>query len=161
MLAIRQVLINRGGLEETNSHYEKMQPFWAHLLEERDAKYRKLFAKLDAYRAKTDVDREEWEAETKPFNEFMEKREAERTEWEADFEKMISKRKADREEVVARLEAIHDKTNPNQMKLEPEMEHQEEMDVWLRDVKDGRKERTEERNPGEKNVVVERREISN
>jgi hypothetical protein len=99
----------------------------------------------------------------------MEKREAERRAynektmvgWKADIEKMISKRKADREEVVARLEAIHDKTNPNQMKLGPEM------DVWLQDMKDGRTERTacqeetEERNPGEKNVVVERHEIPN
>jgi hypothetical protein len=52
MLAIRQVLINTGRQEEMNAHCEKMKTFWAHLLEERDAKYRKLFTKLDAYRAK-------------------------------------------------------------------------------------------------------------
>jgi hypothetical protein len=75
----------------------------------------------------------------KAFNEMMDCREAERkvydekmmTEWEADrkkerkadFEKRMTKRRADREEVAARLEAIHDKTDANEMRLEPETEH--------------------------------------
>jgi hypothetical protein len=48
MLAV----INRGELEDADAHYAKMEPLWAHLLEEREAKYRKLFAKLDADREK-------------------------------------------------------------------------------------------------------------
>jgi hypothetical protein len=40
----------------------------------------------------------------------------------------MAKWKADRE-VAARLEAIHDKTDANQMRLEPETEHQEKMDA--------------------------------
>jgi hypothetical protein len=54
----------------------------------------------------------------------------------------VVKRKADREEVTARLEAIHDMTDDNQMRLEPETEHQGKMDSWIADMKDGRKERT-------------------
>jgi hypothetical protein len=45
-------------------------------------------------------------------------------------------RKADRE-VVARVEAIHDKTDTNQMRLEPETDHQEKNDAWIVDLKDG------------------------
>jgi hypothetical protein len=50
---------------------------------------------------------------------------------------MMAKKKADQEEVVERLEAIHDKTDANQMRLEPKMEHQEKMDAWIADMKDG------------------------
>jgi hypothetical protein len=49
----------------------------------------------------------------------------------------MAKRKADREEVAARLEAIHDKTNANQMRLEPKTEHQEKMDANLKEIKEG------------------------
>jgi hypothetical protein len=37
--------------------------------------------------------------------------------------------------VAARLEAIHDKTDTNQMRLEPETEHQEKMDANLKEIK--------------------------
>jgi hypothetical protein len=60
----------------------------------------------------------------------------------ADREKRKAERKTDREEVAARLEAMHDKTDANQMRLEPETEHQEKMDAWIANIKDGRKERT-------------------
>jgi hypothetical protein len=81
---------------------------------------------------------------------------------------MIAKSKADREEVAARLEAIHDKTDANQMKLEPETAQQVMMDAWITDMKYGRKERTAcqeateanpekmEPNPGEKEAVMKR-----
>jgi hypothetical protein len=52
---------------------------------------------------------------------MMERWEGERKD---DFEKMMAKRKADRE-VAARLEDSHEKTDTNQMRLEPKMEHQE------------------------------------
>ena len=45
--------------------------------------------------------------------------------WKADGEKWNAERKADQEEVAAGLEAIRDKRDTNQMRLEPEMEHQE------------------------------------
>jgi hypothetical protein len=57
------------------------------------------------------------------------------------------------------------------MRLQPETEHQEEMEAWLADVKDGQKERTAyqevteanpekmEQNPGKKEAVVEQQEI--
>jgi hypothetical protein len=58
------------------------------------------------------------------------------------------------------------------MRVEPETEHQDKMYAWIVDMKDGRKERAAcqeemeanpekmEPNPGEKEVVVERQEIS-
>jgi hypothetical protein len=46
----------------------------------------------------------------------------------------MAKKKADRE-VVAKLEAIHNKTDTNQMRLEPEMEHQEKMGANLKERK--------------------------
>jgi saccharopine dehydrogenase-like NADP-dependent oxidoreductase len=52
----------------------------------------------------------------------------------ADQEKREAEEKADRE-VATRLEA-------NQMRLEPETEHQEKMDAWIAGMKDGRKETT-------------------
>jgi hypothetical protein len=143
---------------------------WAHLLEERKAKYRKLFVKLDADRAKIDADREEWKAEKKAFNEMMERREAERAAYD---EKTMAERKADREEVAARLEAIHDKTDASLMKLEPEMEHQVEVDAWIPDMRDALKEKracqeaTEanpeklEANPGENEFIMEMQEFPN
>jgi hypothetical protein len=75
--------------------------------------------------------------------------------------------------VAARLEAIHDKTNANQISLEPESVHQEKMDAWIAAMKDDRKERTAcqeateanpekmEPNTGEKEAVMERQEIPN
>jgi hypothetical protein len=82
--------------------------------------------------------------------------------WKADGEKWKAEWKPDRKEVVARLEAIHD----NQMSSEPKMEHQEKMDAWIADMKDGQKETTgcqeaTEANPGRKEAVVERQEIPN
>jgi hypothetical protein len=74
---------------------------------------------------------------------------------------------------AARLEAIHDKTDINQMRLELETEHQEKMDAWIADMKDSPKDRTAyqeateanpekmEPNQGEKEAVVERQEIPN
>jgi hypothetical protein len=59
--------------------------------------------------------------------------------WKADQEKRKAERKADREEVEARLEAIHDKTDVNQTRLEPETEDQEKMDAWRADMKDSPK----------------------
>jgi hypothetical protein len=38
--------------------------------------------------------------------------------------------------VAAKLEAIHDKTDANQMRVEPVMEHQEKMDANLKVVKE-------------------------
>jgi hypothetical protein len=38
--------------------------------------------------------------------------------------------------VAARLESIHDKTNANQMRLEPEAEHQGKMDANLKEIKE-------------------------
>jgi hypothetical protein len=134
------------------------------------------------------------EAHMKAFNEMMERREPERkaydekmrAKWEAnrkkrkaDFEKMMTKwkadrdkRKAERKADKAKLEAIQDKTYANYMRLEPETEHQEKMDAWIADTKNGRKERTAcqevEANPekiepnlGEQEAVVERQEIPN
>jgi hypothetical protein len=75
--------------------------------------------------------------------------------------------------IQARRKATHDKKDTNQMRLEPKTEHQEKMDVWIAHMKDGRKERkacqevTEakpekmEPNPGEKEVIVERKKIPN
>jgi hypothetical protein len=75
--------------------------------------------------------------------------------------------------VAKRLEAIHDKTEANQMRVELETEHQEKMDAWIADMKNDRKETTAsqeameanlekmEPNSGEKEVVVERKEIPN
>jgi hypothetical protein len=73
--------------------------------------------------------------------------------------------------VATRLEAIHDKTDAKQMRVEPETEHQEKMDAWLANMKNDRKETTACQNamganlekmelkPGEKEAVVERQEI--
>jgi hypothetical protein len=63
--------------------------------------------------------------------------------------------------VAARLETIHDKIDDNQMRLEPETGHQEKMDAWILDMKDGllrsneATPKTMEPNPGEKEAVVE------
>jgi hypothetical protein len=46
------------------------------------------------------------------------------------------KKEAGREEVATRLEAIHNKAEANQMRLEPETEHQEKMDVNLKEVEE-------------------------
>jgi hypothetical protein len=76
------------------------------------------------------------EAERKAYKEkMMAEWEADRIERNADFKKRMAKRKTDRE-VAARLEAIHDKTDANQMKLEHETEHQENMDASLKDIKE-------------------------
>jgi hypothetical protein len=48
----------------------------------------------------------------------------------------LAKGKADREEVTARLGAIHDKTDANQMRLEPDTEHQKKMDASLTEIKE-------------------------
>jgi hypothetical protein len=81
--------------------------------------------------------------------------------------------RAETKVIQARRKAIHDKTDASQMRLEPETEHQEKMDLWMADMKDGRKEMTAcqeateanrekmEPNPGEKEGVVERRKIPN
>jgi hypothetical protein len=73
----------------------------------------------------------------------------------------------------ARLESIQDKTYVNRMRMEPESEHQKNMDAWITDMKNGRKEWTAcqeatvansekmDTNPGEKKAVVERQEIPN
>jgi hypothetical protein len=94
-------------------------------------------------------------------------------EWEADFEMMMAKRKANREEVAARLEAIHDKTDANQMRLVSKTKHQKKMDAWIVDMKDDRKERMGcqevveaspekmESNSGEKEAILEQQEIPN
>jgi hypothetical protein len=37
--------------------------------------------------------------------------------------------------VAAKLEAIHDKTHANEMRLEPETEHQEKMDANPEEIK--------------------------
>jgi hypothetical protein len=37
--------------------------------------------------------------------------------------------------VAARLKAIHDKTDTNEMRLEPEIEHEEKMDANLKEIK--------------------------
>jgi hypothetical protein len=180
MPAVRLDLINRGELEESDACYAKLEPLWARLLEEREVKYRKLFAKLDDNRAKIDTDQEKREAGRKTFYEIMERRKAGRkvydenmvAKWEADREKRKAERKADRE-VAERLETIHEETDANQMRLEPETEHQEKVDAWIADIKDGRKEKTAcqeatEANPeklgpdpGEMEAVVERQEIPN
>jgi hypothetical protein len=91
--------------------------------------------KLGVDRAKIDAVEEKRKADMKAFNEMMARSEVER---KADFEKM-TKGKADRE-VAARLKAIHDKTDTNQMRLEPETEHQEKMDAWIVGPNDGQKE---------------------
>jgi hypothetical protein len=70
--------------------------------------------KLDADRAKIDTGREKRKAHMKAFNEMMERREAGRKAYD---EKMMAKWEANREEVAAKLEAIHDKTGSNQMRL--------------------------------------------
>jgi hypothetical protein len=38
--------------------------------------------------------------------------------------------------VAARLETIHDKIDANQMRLEPETDHQEKMDANLKEIKE-------------------------
>jgi hypothetical protein len=43
-------------------------------------------------------------------------------EWKADQEKREAERKVDQEEVT-KIEAVHNKTVINQMRVEPEMEH--------------------------------------
>jgi hypothetical protein len=114
--------------------------------------------KLDADNAKIVADREKRRADMEALNEMMERRETERkayeekmmAEWEtgekkekkrkADFEKRMTKRKVDRELVAARLEANYEKTDASQMRVEPETEHEEKMDAWIADMKDGRKE---------------------
>jgi hypothetical protein len=117
--------------------------------------------KLHADWTKIDADRQKRRVTLKAFNEMIERREAERKAYEeesmaeqeadrkkrkADFEKMIPKRKADQDKreverkadqkVATRLEAIHDKTDANQMRVEPKTEHQEKMDAWIADMKD-------------------------
>jgi hypothetical protein len=76
--------------------------------------------------AKWETDREERKADFK-------KR---KVKWKANREKWKAEQKAD-QEVAARLEAIHDKTDANQMRLKPETEHQEKMDTLIADMKDG------------------------
>jgi hypothetical protein len=39
--------------------------------------------------------------------------------------------------VATRLEAIHDKIDTSRMRVESETEHQEKMDGWIADMKDG------------------------
>jgi hypothetical protein len=73
----------------------------------------------------------------KALYEMMARSEVER---KAEFEKM-AKGKANREAAV-RLKAIQKKTDTNQMRLEPETEHQEKMDAWIADPNDGQKEST-------------------
>jgi hypothetical protein len=63
------------------------------------------------------------------------------TKRKADLEESEAERKADRE-VATRLEAVYDKTDANQMRVEPETEHQERIDAGIANMKDGRKERT-------------------
>jgi hypothetical protein len=60
--------------------------------------------------------------------------------WKADRGKKKAERKADRE-VAARLEAVHDKTEANQMRLEPETELQGKRDAWIADLNGVRKEK--------------------
>jgi hypothetical protein len=93
-------------------------------------------------------------------------------ERKADQEKGEAEKKVDRE-VATRLEAIHNKTDANQMRVEPETEHQGKMDAWITDMKNDRMETTAcqeameanlekmEPNPAEKEAVVERQEIPN
>jgi hypothetical protein len=113
------------------------------------------------------------EAEGKAYEKMMAEWESNRKKRKADFEKRMAKRKANGEEVAARLEAIHDKKDDNQMSLETETEHQKKMDAWIADMKDGRKERMTcqeameanpekmEPNPGEKEAAVEQQENPN
>jgi hypothetical protein len=49
---------------------------------------------------------------------------------------MIPSGKPTEKEGAARQEAIHDKTNIKQMRLEPETKHQEKMDAWIADLND-------------------------
>jgi peptidoglycan hydrolase CwlO-like protein len=44
--------------------------------------------------------------------------------------------------VATRLEAIHDKIDANQMRVEPKKKHQEKMDAWIADMKNDQKEMT-------------------
>jgi hypothetical protein len=57
-------------------------------------------------------------------------------EQRANQENRDAERKAGREEVAERLEAIHYKIDAIQMRLEPEMEYQEKMDANLKEVKE-------------------------
>lgn len=99
--------------------------------------------------AKMDANQEKLKAHMKAFNEMRDRRETERkaydrkmmAKWEADQDTRKAQWKANRGQVMERLETIHNKTDVNQMRLEPEMEHQENMDAWIVDMKDGRKER--------------------
>jgi hypothetical protein len=52
----------------------------------------------------------------KTLNKIVERSEVERKAYD---ERMMAKWKADQEEVAAKLEAIYDKTDVNQMRLEP------------------------------------------
>jgi hypothetical protein len=87
----------------------------------------------------------------KAFNEMMERRETVRkayketmmAEGEAGRKKGkptskrgIANRKANREQAAARLEAIHDKTDANEMRLKPETEHKEKMDATPKEIKE-------------------------
>jgi hypothetical protein len=200
MISVAEVLI-RPSPKEAPAHYAKMEPSWTRLQAEREEDIKAKEEKSRAIWAKIDADREKRKADMKAFNEMLEGREAERkaneerrmverkaeqerkeaerksyekrmAERKADQEKWETKRKVDRE-VATRLEAIHDKTDANQMRVEPETEHQKKMAAWIADTKNDRRETTAfqeameaslekmEPNPGEKEVAVGRQEIPN
>jgi hypothetical protein len=117
----------------THAHYTQMEPLLTRLQAKMEEDIKARQDKLDTDRVKIDVDQEKRKADIKAFNEIMERREDEkkpmmRRRWpsgkmiekkrKADFEKMMAKRKAD-QELAARLEAIHNKIDANQMRLEP------------------------------------------
>jgi hypothetical protein len=61
------------------------------------------------------------------------------------IKKLMDAIRAETKAIQARRKAIHNKTDANQTRLEPETEHQEKM----------------EPNPGERAAVVERQEVPN
>jgi hypothetical protein len=97
-------------------------------------------------KAERKADQERRKAERKVYKEKrMAKQEADfkkmMAKWKDDQEKREAEKKADRK-VATRLEAIRDKTNANQMRLEPKTQHQEKMDAWMTDMKEGQKDGT-------------------
>jgi hypothetical protein len=62
-------------------------------------------------------------------------------ERKVDQEKREAEWKDDRR-VATRLQAIHDKTDANQMTLEPETEHKGNKDAWIAYMKNNLKEKT-------------------
>jgi hypothetical protein len=125
-----------------------MELLWTRLQGKREEDIKAKQEKSCADWSKTDADLEKMKADMEAFNETMERREAER---KADKGNKMAERiaeerreaegKADRE-VATKLEAIHDKTYANQVRVEPETEHEEKIDAWIADMKNDRRETT-------------------